>query len=122
EYRLLDSFSSLQTVYMLQESIGHAPVHDRASAPANTASWWSSAEDVDLRMREVEESQIARVVEFSNEHSAGLLRNVLATSLPALLVAAISIAVAVRGAPSVVRRLQQPRTATLDHGRVRLAE
>lgn len=122
EYLLLDSFSSLQTVYMLQESIGHAPVHDRASAPANTASWWSSAEDVDLRMREVEESQIARVVEFSNEHSAGLLRNVLATSLPALLVAAISIAVAVRGTQSVVRRLQKLRTATLEHAQVRLPE
>ena len=122
EYLLLDSFSSLQTVYMLQESIGRAPVHDGASAPANTASWWSSAEDVDLRMREVEESQIARVVEFSNEHSAGLLRNVLATSLPALLVAALSIAVAVRGAQSVVRRLQKLRTATLEHARVRLPE
>lgn len=122
EYLLLDSFSALQAVYTLQESISRVPAHNRSGPPANAASWWNSAEEVDLRMRGVEEAQIARVVEFSNEHSAGLLRNVVAASLCALLVAALSIAVTVGGAQRVVRRLQELRTATLEHAQVRLPE
>lgn len=122
EYLLLDSFSSLQAVYTLQESIIRIPTHARGSAPTNAQSWWSASEAVDIRMRDVEETQIARIVEFSNDHSASLMRNVLITSLLALLVAAVSSAVAVGGAQRVVRRLQKLRTATLEHAQVRLPE
>ncbi|MFE3456205.1 nitrate- and nitrite sensing domain-containing protein [Nocardiopsis aegyptia] len=120
DYIALESYSVLHTVYLLQGSIVGTPLRSTNTVPVNAPTWRGAAEAVDMRMREVEESQTERVVELSHAHASSLRDKVLLISVPALVIALVSSAVAVGGAQRVGRRLQRLRSATLDHARVRL--
>jgi signal transduction histidine kinase len=119
-YVALGSHSVLHTVYLLQESIVSAPLRRTGAVPVNTPTWRGSAEAADMRMREVEEAQMERVVALSHAHAGELRDRVLLISVPALLVALASSAIAVSGTQRLGRRLQDLRSATLEHARVRL--
>ncbi|RKS08887.1 signal transduction histidine kinase [Nocardiopsis sp. Huas11] len=120
DYVALESYSVLHTVYLLQGSIVGTPLRRSGTIPVNTPTWHGAAEALDIRMREVEESQMERVVALSHAHAASLRDQVLLISVPALLVALASSAVAVAGAQRVGRRLQRLRSSTLEHAQVRL--
>ncbi|NYJ32134.1 sensor histidine kinase [Nocardiopsis aegyptia] len=120
DYIALESYSVLHTVYLLQGSIVGTPLRPTNTVPVNAPTWRGAAEAVDMRMREVEESQTERVVALSHAHASSLRDKVLLISVPALVIALVSSAVAVGGAQRVGRRLQRLRSATLDHARVRL--
>ncbi|KOX07947.1 nitrate- and nitrite sensing domain-containing protein [Nocardiopsis sp. NRRL B-16309] len=120
DYVALESYSVLHTVYLLQGSIVGTPLRRSGTIPVNTPTWRGAAEAVDIRMREVEEAQMERVVALGHAHAASLRDQVLLISVPALVVALASSAVAVTGAQRVGRRLQLLRSATLEHARVRL--
>ncbi|WP_304454996.1 nitrate- and nitrite sensing domain-containing protein [Nocardiopsis sp. YSL2] len=120
DYVALESYSVLHTVYLLQGSIVGTPLGRANTVPVNAPTWRGAAEAVDMRMREVEESQMERVVALGHAHASSLRDQVLLVSVPALVVALASSAVAVTGAQRVGRRLQRLRSSTLEHARVRL--
>lgn len=119
-YVLLESYSSLQRIYQLQESIISMPLRGDNTIPVNTTTWQGSAEAVNARMASVEQGQIDQVIAFSHTQSAELRNSVLLISVPALVVALASSTVAVGGTQRLVRRLQDLRTTTLEHAQVRL--
>ena len=122
DYVLLESYSALQSVYQLQESIISMPIRGENTVPVNATAWRGAAEAVDLRMRGVEETQTEQVTAFSHTQSAELRNSVLLMSVPALVAALASSAVAVGGTQRLGRRLQHLRILTLEHARVRLPE
>jgi signal transduction histidine kinase len=122
EYVLLESYTELQRIYQLQENIIAMPVQGGATVPVNATAWRGAAEAVDARMRNVEQGQVDRVIAFSRTQSAELRTSVLLVSVPALVAALLSSAVAVGATQRLGRRLQDLRTATLEHARVRLPE
>ncbi|CAL9357814.1 nitrate- and nitrite sensing domain-containing protein [Nocardiopsis dassonvillei] len=122
DYIELESYSEVQRIYQLQESIISMPVRGGATVPVNATAWQGAAEAVDARMRDVEQGQIDRVIAFSRSQSAELRTSVLLVSVPALVAALVSSAVAVGATQRLGRRLQDLRTATLEHARVRLPE
>ncbi|NKZ02007.1 sensor histidine kinase [Nocardiopsis alborubida] len=122
EYIELESYTELQRIYQLQESIISMPVRGGATVPVNATAWQGAAEAVDARMRDVEQGQIDRVIAFSRSQSAELRTSVLLMSVPALVAALVSSAVAVGATQRLGRRLQHLRTVTLEHARVRLPE
>ncbi|WP_444959925.1 sensor histidine kinase [Nocardiopsis sp. M1B1] len=122
DYIELESYTELQRIYQLQESIISMPVRGGATVPVNATAWQGAAEAVDARMRDVEQGQIDRVIAFSRSQSAELRTSVLLVSVPALVAALVSSAVAVGATQRLGRRLQDLRTATLEHARVRLPE
>ncbi|MEU0240805.1 nitrate- and nitrite sensing domain-containing protein [Nocardiopsis sp. NPDC006198] len=121
-YLLLESYSALQSVYQLQESIISMPVRGENTVPVNATAWRGAAEAVDLRMRGVEEARTEQVVAFSHTQSAELRNSALLISVPALVAALASSAVAVGGTQRLGRRLQHLRVLTLEHAQVRLPE
>ncbi|MCP3012559.1 nitrate- and nitrite sensing domain-containing protein [Nocardiopsis dassonvillei] len=122
DYIELESYTEVQRIYQLQESIISMPVRGGATVPVNATAWQGAAEAVDARMRDVEQGQIDRVIAFSRTQSAELRTSVLLVSVPALVAALVSSAVAVGATQRLGRRLQDLRTATLEHARVRLPE
>lgn len=122
DYIELESYTEVQRIYQLQESIISMPVRGGATVPVNATAWQGAAEAVDARMRDVEQGQIDRVIAFSRSQSAELRTSVLLVSVPALVAALVSSAVAVGATQRLGRRLQDLRTATLEHARVRLPE
>ncbi|XKK39477.1 nitrate- and nitrite sensing domain-containing protein [Nocardiopsis sp. ARC36] len=121
-YILLESYSALQSVYQLQESIISMPIRGENTVPVNATAWRGAAEAVDLRMRGVEEARTEQVVAFSHTQSAELRNSALLISVPALVAALASSAVAVGGTQRLGRRLQHLRVLTLEHAQVRLPE
>lgn len=122
DYVLLESYTALQSVYQLQESIISMPIRGENTIPVNATAWRGAAEAVDLRMRDVEATQTGQVTAFSHTQSAELRNSALLVSVPALLAALASTAVAVGGTQRLGRRLQDLRIITLEHARVRLPE
>ncbi|MFD6952118.1 histidine kinase [Nocardiopsis sp. TSRI0078] len=122
EYVMLESYSALQRIYQLQESIIAMPIRGTDTIPVNATAWQGAAEAVDARMRGVEQGQIDHVTAFSHTQSTELRNSVLLMSVPALVAALASSAIAVGGTQRLGRRLQELRTATLEHARVRLPE
>ncbi|NYH55098.1 signal transduction histidine kinase [Nocardiopsis arvandica] len=122
EYVMLESYSALQRIYQLQESIISMPLRGTNTIPVNATAWQGAAEAVDARMRGVEQGQTDRVIAFSHTQSTELRNSVLLMSVPALVAALASTAVAVGGTQRLGRRLQDLRTATLEHARVHLPE
>ncbi|WP_160051400.1 nitrate- and nitrite sensing domain-containing protein [Nocardiopsis sp. FR26] len=122
EYVLLESYSALQRVYQLQESIIGMPLRGTSTIPVNATAWQGAAEAVDARMSSAEQVQTEHVLAFSRAQSAELGTSVLLVSVPALVAALASTAIAVGGTHRLGRRLQDLRTATLEHARVRLPE
>ncbi|WP_017568865.1 sensor histidine kinase [Nocardiopsis halotolerans] len=122
QYTMLESYSFLQRIYQLQESIISMPTRGANTVPVNATAWQGAAEAVDARMRDVEQGQIDRVTAFSHTQSADLRNSVLLMSVPALVAALASSVAAVGATQRLGRRLQDLRTATLEHARVRLPE
>ncbi|WP_150239846.1 nitrate- and nitrite sensing domain-containing protein [Nocardiopsis quinghaiensis] len=122
EYVMLESYSVLQRIYQLQASIIAMPIRGTDTIPVNATAWQGAAEAVDARMRGVEQDQVDHVIAFSHTQSTELRNSVLLMSVPALVAALASSAVAVGGTQRLGRRLQDLRTATLEHARVRLPE
>ncbi|MFI6578553.1 nitrate- and nitrite sensing domain-containing protein [Nocardiopsis sp. NPDC050513] len=122
EYARVSSFTGLATVHLLQDNIVGRPPGDDDTVPVNASAWRGAAEAVDLRMREAEQAQMERVVTLSNEQAAELTRVVAVSSVLVLIAALASTAVAVSGTQRLGRRLQELRTLTLEHARVRLPE
>ncbi|WP_198659225.1 nitrate- and nitrite sensing domain-containing protein [Nocardiopsis sp. FIRDI 009] len=122
EYVRVNSYSGLATLHLLQDTIVGRPPGQDDTVPVNAPSWRGAAEAVDLRMREAEQARMESVAALSHEHAAGLTRVVMSTSVLVLLAALASTAVAVVGTQRVGVRLQELRTLTLEHARVRLPE
>ncbi|MEV2276914.1 nitrate- and nitrite sensing domain-containing protein [Nocardiopsis sp. NPDC049922] len=122
EYARVSSFTGLATLHLLQDNIVGRPPGDDDTVPVNASAWRGAAEAVDLRMREAEQAQMERVVALSNEQSAELTRVVAVSSVLVLIAALASTVVAVSGTQRLGRRLQELRTLTLEHARVRLPE
>ncbi|WP_262391704.1 nitrate- and nitrite sensing domain-containing protein [Nocardiopsis sp. CNR-923] len=122
EYARVSSFTGLATVHLLQDNIVGSPPVDDDTVPVNASAWHGAAEAVDLRMREAEQAQMERVVALSNEQAAELTRVVAVSSVLVLIAALASTAVAVSGTQRLGLRLQELRTLTLEHARVRLPE
>lgn len=120
EYIHLESYSALQRIYQLQESIISTPVRGTSTVPVNATAWQGAAEAVDARMSSVEQGQIDQVIAFSHTQSTELRTHVLLISVPTLMVALASTAIAVGGTQKLGRRLQELRTSTLEHARLRL--
>ncbi|WP_026127429.1 sensor histidine kinase [Nocardiopsis lucentensis] len=121
-YLRVSSYSGLTTVRLLQDNIVSMPLRGTSTVPVNAPTWRGAAEAVDFRMREVEQAQMEGVVALSHGHAAELTRVVVSTSVLVLLAALASTAVAVVGTQKVGGRLQELRTLTLEHARVRLPE
>lgn len=120
EYVRLESYSALQHIHRLQENIISTPVQGTGTVPVNATAWQGAAEAVNARMSSVEQGQIDKVIAFSHTQSTELRTNVLLISVPALVAALASTAIAVGGTHRLVRRLQDLRTSTLEHARLRL--
>ncbi|MBR8745342.1 ATP-binding protein [Nocardiopsis sp. MG754419] len=122
-FALLDGSSQLETIELLQDTVIGTPVRGpRAGVPVHAQTWQGAAETLDTRIREVENERRSHVVALSRQHAADLRTGVLLLSVPTLLVALACAVVAVNGTQRLGRRLQELRTRTLDHARVRLPE
>ena len=123
DFALLDGSSQPENIEALQDTIIRTPSRGpNASIPVHAQTWQGAAESLDTRIRAVEEQRHEHVVELAHAHAFDLRLGALFISVPALLVALASTAVAVTGTQRPGRGLQELRTQTLRHARFRLPE
>lgn len=122
DYTELNGSSQKRSVYSLQDIVIGNPGGPDARVPVDPRSWSDAAGDLEERLRAVERTRMAQIVETGHAHSRDLLLSVLLMSVLALAVALASVVVAVTGSQRLGRRLQDLRTHTLHHARFRLPQ
>ncbi|MBB6119896.1 sensor histidine kinase [Nocardiopsis algeriensis] len=121
-YLELDSYSALQRVYLMQDTIVAHPPQNTTAFPVNTSAWQGAAEAVDQRMRGLEHTQARHAADTANRQATDLTRSTLLVSIPALAAALASIALTAQATRRLARRMNRLRTATLEHAHQRLPD